>query len=63
MGGHVRVGWEDNPFLNDGEYAEHCHQLVDKIVRIAHDLGREIATVEEARRIVLGQPQGDPRAQ
>jgi 3-keto-5-aminohexanoate cleavage enzyme len=55
MGGHVRVGWEDNPYLAPGVYAEHCYELVDKIVRIAHELGREVATPEEARQIILGR--------
>ncbi|MEJ2558494.1 MAG: 3-keto-5-aminohexanoate cleavage protein [Anaerolineae bacterium] len=55
MGGHVRVGWEDNPYLASGVYAKHCHELVDKIVRIAHEMGREIATPDEARQIIFGK--------
>jgi 3-keto-5-aminohexanoate cleavage enzyme len=51
LGGHVRVGMEDNPFLTPGEYASSNAQLVEKIVRIARELGREIATPAEARRI------------
>jgi 3-keto-5-aminohexanoate cleavage enzyme len=54
MGGHVRVGWEDNPFLEPGVYAERCHLLVEKVVRIATELGRDVASPAEARRMILG---------
>ena len=52
MGGHVRVGMEDNPFLKPGEYARSNAELVEKIVRIAREVGREIATPEEARQMI-----------
>lgn len=52
LGGHVRVGWEDNPYLPDGTLAEHNAQLVETVVRIAQGIGREIATPAEAREIV-----------
>ena len=52
LGGHVRVGWEDNPYLPDGLLAETNAVLVEKIVRIARELGREIATPDEARQII-----------
>ncbi len=52
LGGHVRVGFEDNPYLSAGELAETNAQLVDKIVRIAHEQGREIASPTEAREIM-----------
>ena len=52
LGGHVRVGMEDNPFLAPGEYASSNAELVEKIVRISRELGREVATPEEARAIV-----------
>lgn len=52
MGGHVRVGWEDNPYLEDGTLATTNAQLVEKIVRIARDQAREIATPAEARQII-----------
>lgn len=51
-GGHVRVGMEDNPFIRPGEYAKTNAELVEKIVRIARELGREIASPEEAREII-----------
>lgn len=49
LGGHVRVGMEDNPFLTPGEYARSNAELVEKIVRISRDIGREIASPAEAR--------------
>jgi 3-keto-5-aminohexanoate cleavage enzyme len=51
VGGHVRVGMEDNPFITPGRYARSNAELVEKIVRIAHDVGREIASPDEARGI------------
>jgi 3-keto-5-aminohexanoate cleavage enzyme len=52
LGGHVRVGMEDNPFLSPGEYARSNAELVDKIVRISRELGRQIASPAEARQII-----------
>jgi 3-keto-5-aminohexanoate cleavage enzyme len=61
MGGHVRVGWEDNPYLDErGTLATTNAQLVEKIVRIARELGREVASPAEARQI-LGVPQPIPQ--
>lgn len=54
MGGHVRVGLEDNLFLPDGTPASNL-TLVETIVRIAKEVGREVATPDEAREI-LGLP-------
>jgi 3-keto-5-aminohexanoate cleavage enzyme len=51
-GGHVRVGFEDNLYLKKGELANSNGELVQKVVRIAHELGREIATPDEARQIL-----------
>lgn len=51
-GGHVRVGFEDNVFLSKGVLAESNAQLVEKVVRLAKELGREVATPAEARRIL-----------
>jgi 3-keto-5-aminohexanoate cleavage enzyme len=56
MGGHVRVGFEDNLFYRKGELAISNAQLVERIVRIARELGREIATPAQAREM-LGIPQ------
>ena len=47
----VRVGFEDNIYLPNGKPAQHNYQLVEAMARIAHEFGREVATVEEAREI------------
>ena len=52
LGGHVRVGWEDNPYLEKGTLAKTNALLVEKIIRIARELGREVAAPEEARKII-----------
>lgn len=52
LGGHVRVGFEDNIYYNKGQLAKSNAELVERIVRIAKELGREIATPDEARRIL-----------
>jgi 3-keto-5-aminohexanoate cleavage enzyme len=51
MGGHVRVGLEDNLYLPDGSPASNP-KLVAKIVAIAKEVGREIASPDEARAIL-----------
>jgi len=56
MGGHVRVGLEDNLFLPDGSPASNP-KLVETVVRIAREIGREIATPEEARAILALNPE------
>ncbi len=52
MGGHVRVGYEDNVYISKGVLASSNGEMVEKVVRIAKELGRDIATPEEARRIL-----------
>jgi len=52
MGGNVRVGFEDNLYLEKGVLAKSNGELVAKVVRIAKELGREIATPSEARKIL-----------
>lgn len=52
MGGHVRVGFEDNIYYSKGVLAQSNAQLVERIVRIAKELGREIASPQDARRIL-----------
>lgn len=54
-GGHVRVGFEDNVYLSRGVLAKSNGELVEKVVRLAREFGREIATPDEAREI-LGLP-------
>jgi 3-keto-5-aminohexanoate cleavage enzyme len=52
MGGHVRVGFEDNIFYSKGVLAESNAQLAARMVRLAHEFGREVATPDEAREIL-----------
>lgn len=52
MGGNVRVGFEDNLYLEKGVKARSNGELVEKVVRISRELGREIADPQEARRIL-----------
>jgi len=52
LGGNVRVGLEDNFYLEEGRMAKSNGELVDKAARLARDLGRSVATIEEARKIL-----------
>ena len=52
MGGHIRVGMEDNIYYERGVLAKSNAQFVERIARIAREYGREIATPEEARQIL-----------
>ena len=49
LGGNVRVGLEDNFYLNDGLMASSNGELVEKAVAMCHAQGREVATIAEAR--------------
>jgi 3-keto-5-aminohexanoate cleavage enzyme len=51
MGGHVRVGLEDNIYYRKGELATN-EQLVERIARLAGEFGREVAGPDEARKIL-----------
>ncbi len=51
MGGHARVGLEDCIYFQKGELASN-EMLVDRMVRISHITGREVATPDEARKIL-----------
>lgn len=52
LGGHVRVGFEDNIFYSKGVVAKSNAQLVERITRIAGELGREVATPAVARKLL-----------
>ncbi|MFA5079872.1 MAG: 3-keto-5-aminohexanoate cleavage protein [Dehalococcoidia bacterium] len=52
MGGHVRVGMEDNLYLSKGVLAKSNAELVQKIVRIMRELGHEPASPAEARTML-----------
>jgi len=51
-GGHVRVGFEDNIYIDKGKLAKSNGELVEKVVRIASEIGRSIASPREARAIL-----------
>jgi uncharacterized protein (DUF849 family) len=55
LGGHVRVGLEDNNYYNKGVLATN-EMLVARTVRIARELNLEIATPAEAREILGLKP-------
>jgi uncharacterized protein (DUF849 family) len=54
LGGNIRVGLEDNFYLDakGAQMAKSNGDLVAKAVRMARDVGREPATVEEARKLL-----------
>jgi 3-keto-5-aminohexanoate cleavage enzyme len=52
LGGHVRVGLEDNLYSRRGKLAESNAQLVERAVRIAEELGRPVASADEARAML-----------
>ncbi|HYL26206.1 MAG TPA: 3-keto-5-aminohexanoate cleavage protein [Candidatus Nitrosotalea sp.] len=54
MGGHVRVGLEDNLFYSRGRLARN-EELVARVARIAAEAGRPVATPDQARKL-LGLP-------
>ena len=56
MGGNVRVGFEDSVYLEKGVLAKSNGEMVAKVVRIAKEMGREIATSAEAREILGLKP-------
>ena len=56
MGGNVRVGFEDNLYLSRGVLAKSNGELVEKVVRLANELGRGIASPAEAREILSLKP-------
>jgi 3-keto-5-aminohexanoate cleavage enzyme len=52
MGGHVRTGLEDNIYFLRGQPARSNEQLVERVVRLAGELDRPIATAAQAREIL-----------
>lgn len=52
MGGHVRVGLEDNIYYSKGVLTKSNAELVERIVRMAKEFGREIATPSDVRKIL-----------
>jgi len=52
LGGHVRVGFEDNIFYNKGVLAKSNAELVARVARISAEMGREVATSKIARSVL-----------
>lgn len=52
LGGNIRVGLEDNVYINAGQKADSNAQFVERVKRIAKELGRSLATPDEAREIL-----------
>lgn len=60
MGGNIRVGMEDNVYYGPGQLAVSNAQLVERAVRLVRELGREVATPEEARELMHLAPAPQP---
>ena len=52
LGGHIRVGMEDNVMYAKGQLAESNRQLVERAARVIREYGNEVATPAEAREIL-----------
>lgn len=52
MGGHIRVGMEDNVYYRRGELVKSNAQFVERAVRLCHELNREVATPAQAREML-----------
>ena len=52
MGGHIRVGMEDNLYVNPGVLAKTNAELVERVTGICRAYGRDVATPAEARKIL-----------
>ena len=56
MGGHVRVGFEDNVYMSKGVLAKSNGEMVERVVQMAKLMYREVATPDEARQILGLKP-------
>ena len=52
MGGHIRVGMEDNVMYSKGVLAKSNRQFVERAARVIREFGNEPATPDEAREIL-----------
>jgi len=57
IGGNIRVGLEDNIFIEKGVLAKGSVELVEKAVAICQAAGRKVASIAEARAVLLQKPQ------
>jgi uncharacterized protein (DUF849 family) len=53
FGGNIRVGLEDNVFLDKGVLSPGSAPLVERAVHLCHEHGRKVATLAEARDLLL----------
>lgn len=56
LGGNVRVGLEDTAYYRKGEVAKSNAQLVERIARLSREVGREVATPDQARQMLKLKP-------
>jgi uncharacterized protein (DUF849 family) len=61
LGGHVRVGLEDNLYIGKGEKATSNAQQVSKVREVLADLGKQIATPADVRRMLALKGPGEKR--
>jgi uncharacterized protein (DUF849 family) len=52
LGGNIRAGLEDNLYLPNGEMAKSNGELIEVAARMVRDVGRKVATVDEAKKIL-----------
>ncbi len=52
LGGNIRVGLEDNFYVDPGKMATSNGDLVEKAARLCKEVGREVANTTEARQIL-----------
>lgn len=52
LGGHIRVGMEDNVLYTKGVLADSNAQFVERAVRVSREFGRDVATPDDARKIL-----------
>jgi 3-keto-5-aminohexanoate cleavage enzyme len=55
MGGNVRVGLEDNFYLEEGRMAKSNGELVEKAAAMVRGQGRAVASIDESRKILCLQ--------
>lgn len=55
-GGHVRVGYEDGPFLSSGKRARSNAELVEEVAEAARTIGRKVVPPDRAREIMSMRP-------
>jgi 3-keto-5-aminohexanoate cleavage enzyme len=62
LGGHIRVGFEDSPFLSNGKRARSNVELVEDAVEQAQKAGRTVVGAQRAREIIGLKPLAARRA-